>query len=64
MKHNLQQIIDKLIEEWGLARDISQEHLLYLIEKKLSQEPNDPELSYLRAELLRKSGQTKEATQA
>lgn len=64
MKHNLQQKINNLIEEWGLAHSISQEHLLHLVEKKLSQSPNDPELSYLRAELLRKTGQTKKATQA
>jgi hypothetical protein len=64
MKHNLQQKINNIIEEWGLAHTISREHLLYLVEKKLSESPNDPELGYLRAELLRKMGQTKEATQA
>lgn len=64
MKHNLQQTINKRIEEWGLAEDISQEHLLHLIEKKLSQSPDDPELGYLHAELLRKTGRIEEATQA
>ena len=64
MKHNLQQAINELIEEWDLARDIRQEHLLHLIEKKLSQSPDNPKLAYLRAELLRKIGQTKQATQA
>ncbi len=64
MKHNLQQTINKLIEKWGLAQDISQEHLLHLIEKKLQQSPDNPELSYLHAELLRKTGQTDKATQA
>ncbi|MCK5809497.1 MAG: tetratricopeptide repeat protein [Cocleimonas sp.] len=64
MKHNLQQTINKRIEEWGLAKDISQAHLLHLVEKKLSQSPDDPELGYLHAELLRKTGQTEKATQA
>ena len=64
MKHNLQQTINNLIEEWGLAQDISQEHLLHLVEKKLSHSPDDPELAYLRAELLRKVGQTEKATKA
>ena len=64
MKHNLEQTINNLIKEWGLAQDISQEHLLHLIEKKLSQSPDEPELAYLHAELLRKTGQTKDATDA
>ena len=64
MKHNLQQTINKRIEEWGLAKDISQAHLLHLVEKKLSQSADDPELGYLHAELLRKTGQTEKATQA
>ncbi|MCK5918335.1 MAG: tetratricopeptide repeat protein, partial [Cocleimonas sp.] len=64
MKHNLQHTINKRIEEWGLAKDISSEHLLHLVEKKLSQSPDDPELGYLHAELLRKTGQTEEATRA
>ena len=64
MKHNLQQTINKRIEEWGLAEDISQEHLLHFVEKKWSQSPDDPELGYLHAELLRKTGQTEEATRA
>ncbi|MCK5895479.1 MAG: hypothetical protein KAG20_01675 [Cocleimonas sp.] len=64
MKHNLQQKINQLIEEWGLAKDISQEHLLHLIEKKLAKSPNNPDLGYLQAELLRKTGHTKKAVQA
>jgi tetratricopeptide (TPR) repeat protein len=64
MKHNLQQKINQLIEEWGLAKNISQEHLLHLIGKKLAQAPDNPDLQYLQAELLRKTGQTTEATQA
>jgi hypothetical protein len=64
MKHNLQQTINKLIDEWGAAKDISQAHFLHLVEKKLSRSPDDPELGYLHAELLRKAGETKAASQA
>jgi hypothetical protein len=64
MKHNLQKTIDKRIEEWGLAQDISLEHLLHFVEKKLSQTPDNPELGYLYAELLRKTGQIEKATRA
>jgi len=64
MKHNLQLTINKLIDKWGVAENISQAHFLHLVEKKLSRSPDDPELNYLYAELLRKAGKTKAASQA
>ena len=64
MNHNLQKKQDEIKTKWGLADDISLEELLSFIDKKLLQSPQDPDLNYLRAELLRKAGQTEAATEA
>ncbi|HIO91928.1 MAG TPA: hypothetical protein EYG68_03680 [Leucothrix mucor] len=64
MKHNLQKKLQIIKTKWDLADDISLEELLPLVDKKLAQSPDDPDLNYLRAELLRKTGQNSEASQA
>ena len=64
MKNNLKKTIQTLTAQWGLAQDISLDELLLHVEEKISQQPDNPELNYLHAELLRKTGKTKAATTA
>ncbi|RTZ66349.1 MAG: hypothetical protein DSZ29_02970 [Aquificaceae bacterium] len=64
MKKNFKKRLRIIKTKWGLADDIRLEELLSLVEKKLTHSPDDLELNYLRAELLRKTGQTKAADTA
>ena len=64
MNHNLQKKIQIITSKWGLADDISLEDLLPIIKQKLTQSPDDPDLNYLYAELLRKTNQIDAATNA
>ena len=61
MKKNFTKKLQIIKSKWALADDISLEELLSLVEQKLIRSADDPELNYLRAELLRKTGQTEAA---
>lgn len=54
----------QLKQSWGLDQDASLDELLSVLEGKLQQAPENPELVYLQAELLRKSEQTDAAKAA
>ncbi len=60
MKHTFKQ----LKQAWGLAADAPLEELLKHVNLKLKEQPENPELRYLQAELLRQTHQQSEAKKA
>ncbi len=54
----------QLKQAWGLAPDAPLEELLQSVNLKLKQQPENPELLFLQAELLRKTSHADEAKQA
>lgn len=48
----------QLIQKWGLDENISIEDLLKVAQQKLNEDPDNPELLFTVAELLRKAGKT------
>ncbi|MCK5726273.1 MAG: hypothetical protein KAH22_05570 [Thiotrichaceae bacterium] len=54
-------LFSQLRKRWDLKEDISNKELLFYVKIKLKEDPDNPELIYVLAELQRHLGETKEA---